>query len=166
MGFGISDNEDEMVALLRKIAENTGTLDQPEQTINLNGQTADQRVGFIPANAFVTLETDDLENSDPDGTLTLSPGDTKAVVEYSGQCAVYAVGCSDKQDVEYQLEVDGRVVGGRMNSPLGLLNDPFSFVEKLGGAVPVEKRVRYVVNYDSEASGDIALAGRLMVEVM
>lgn len=162
------DTRDEMVALLRQIAENTGAVatDGVDKTINLNGQTADQRVGFIPANSFVTLETDDLDNADPNGTITLSPGDTKAVVEYSGACAVYAVGCSDKQDVEYQLEVDGRVVGGRMNSPLGLLNEPFSFVEKLGGAVPVEKRVRYVVNYDSAASGDISLAGRLMVEVM
>lgn len=166
MGFGIDDNEDRMVALLEQLVENTGTLDQPEQTINLNGQTADKRVGFIPANAFVTLETDDLDEASESGTITLSPGDTKTVVEYGGQCAVYAVGCGDKQDVEYQLEVDGRVVGGRMNSPLGLTNDPFSFVEKLGGAIPVEKRVRYVANYDSAASGDITLAGRLMVEVI
>lgn len=155
-----------MVALLERIAENTGSIDQPDKTINLNGQTADKRVGFIPAKSFVTVETDDLDSTNSDGTVTLSPGDTKTLVEFKDQCAVYAVGASDKQDVEYQLEVDRTVVGGRTNSPLGLVNDPFSFVDKLGGAIPVEKRVRYVASYDSAASGDINLAGRMMVEVI
>lgn len=167
MGFpGIDDNDDKMVALLQQIAENTGDLDQPDRTINLNGQTADNRVGFIPANSFYSFETDDLDGANANGTVTLSPGDTAVLVEYDGKGALYAVGATDKQDVEYQLEIDNQLTGGRTNSPLGLINNPFSFVQMCGGAVPIEDKARYIASYSAGASGDITLAARMLVEVM
>jgi len=176
----LRDNEDEALRLLRQIAQGVGTgTGEPQQevdvdkTTNISGQTADGRVGLIPVNGYVTLETDDLDaDSYPvttGGTVKLEPGDSVPLVEYDLRqaAAIYAIGATDEQDVEYELVVnDQKTVGGRTNSPLGVLNDPFSFVQVLGGAVPVQSSARYMAHYSASATGTIELAGRMHLEVM
>jgi len=169
MPFGMSDTDDEIVRLLRQIQANTSSSTEPDVTkeVNLNGTTADERVGLIPARSYITVESDNLDHATDAGTVVLEPGDSVPIVEYRDTAAaVYAVGATDKQDVEYTLEVDNATVGGRTNSPLGLLNEPFSFVNTLGGAVPVESSIEYVAHYDENADGTIEIVGRLHLEVM
>lgn len=171
----ISDNDDEAVALLKQIARNTGNIDDgPDKTTNvdISGQTADGRVGLIPSKSLLTLETDNLEaDKHPltaGGTVELEPGDSQTLVQYDLQRpgAIYALGAVDESDVEYELKVDNDPVGGRTNSPLGVLNSPFSFVSNFGGAVPIEGKARYIAHYSSDSSGTIELAARMFVEVM
>nr|6H82_b Chain b, Uncharacterized protein [Haloarcula hispanica icosahedral virus 2] len=135
-------------------------------------QTADGRVGLVPVNSYVTLETDDLDTDEHPvtdaGTVALEPGESAPIVRYDlGQpAAVYAVGATDEANVEYELKVNNsKTVGGRTNSPLGVLNTPFSFVEKLGGAIPCETAATYWAHYSSDATGTVELAGRMHIEV-
>lgn len=163
----MKDVDDRMVQLLEQIAKNTGSLDQPDKNITLKGQTADSRVGLLPAQSYITVETSDLDDANADGTITLHPGETKALVKHTRQPkAVYAVGASDASDVEYGLLADKQPVGGTTNSPLGLINDPFSFVDQLGGAVPCNNRAEYKAHLDSSATGPVDLAARMHLEVM
>lgn len=119
-------------------------------------------------NDYIVLETDDLDSVSSGGTVTLSPGETKTLVEYTGPSPVslMAVGATDAADTEYQLYIDNqRVVGGTTNSPLGTLNDPFSFIQMFDGAIPAGT-VEYRAHRRSSASGDADLAGRLHLEVI
>lgn len=164
------DNDDEMVRLLRQIAENTGkTLKSDKditQEITMEGESAESRVGLIPPKSYVTVETADMEYANDNGTVTLEPGDSVPLVEHANHPkALYAVGATDIQDVEYTLMVDDEIIGNRTNSPLGLVNDPFSFVESLGGAIPAEDQIAYVAHYDAGASGSVNLAARIHLEL-
>lgn len=166
------DADDEMLALLRQIAQNTGSLGDLDQSkeVTIEGESPASRVGMMDPRSYICVETDDLDGVDEGGTVTLEPGDTKRIVSYqtSGQpFVVLAVGANDEPDVSYKLEADNtRTVGGVTNSPLGLLNDPFSFVKNFGAAIPAEKKIAYVASLDANAPGPVELAGRLHVEVI
>lgn len=167
----IRDNIDRVVDLLEQIAKNTGSLDGPDITeeITVEGQGPETRVGIIEPGAVVVQETADMDDANPDGTITLQPGESKAMVSHraSAPFALLAAGAVDKADVEYQLKIDGGApVAGTTQSPLGLINDPFSFVQKLGGAVGVEKSVVYLARLDESASSSVDLAARLYTEAM
>lgn len=165
----IRDNEDEMVRLLRQIAANTGSLDDldgPRNEITIKGQSVKSRVGTIDPKNMVVVETDNMEGAESDGSMEVEPGETVTFVKYRGDpFAVLAVGATDKTDVTYQLRVDGRTpIGGTTNSPLGALNDPLSFVDKLGGAPHAEQTVEYQAHLSSAASAPVYVVGRLYVE--
>jgi hypothetical protein len=159
----LSDNEDKMVALLEQIAANTGLDDAGSSAAPPTGSTG--RTGSVRPWDYVVVETASMSYSNPSGTVTLSPGDSVNLVDYEAtQDTLLAIGATDKQDVEYELTIDKTTVGGRTNSPLGLVNEPFSFVDALAREIPVEKRLRYTAHYDPNASGDIELAGRIHVD--
>jgi len=119
---------------------------------------------------YVVRETDDLENVASGGAITLQPGETKTLVNAralgDGGLGVMAVGAIDANDVQYQLVIDDdRVVGGTTNSPLGLFNDEFSFIEKLGGVLPAGKYVEYRATLSGNAGSPVrGLAARMHVE--
>ena len=168
----MKDNDDLMVSLLQQIAQNTGSLGSTEggdtTEVNIQGQSVTSRVGIIEPTKYTTIETDDLSGVEDGGTVTLQPGETKALVEYRGQpFTILAVGAVDETGVEYELKADSRqTIGGVTNSPLGLVNEPFSFVDQLGGAIPAENRVRYLASLDSDAPGPVELTARLHLEVV
>jgi hypothetical protein len=124
----------------------------------------------LSPSGFIITETSDLPESNSDGTVTLSPGEgpvTIAEREARGDAglAVLAVGANDEQDVQYGLRIDrSKIVGGATESPLGVLNDPFSFVDRLNAVVPANQTVEYVAWYDDTASGDVDLAARLFTD--
>jgi len=129
------------------------------------------RSGVLDPSKYVVRESDDLKNVDPGGAVTLSPGETKTIVDArpatDAGMALMAVGANDEPGVQYRLRVDdNRVIGGTTNSPLGVLNNPFSFKEKFGAVVPVESYVEYEVTYDATATGDVEIAGRIHVEML
>jgi plastocyanin len=168
----IEDDTEKMLALLRQLVENTGGLAErsgPGGTdVTIEGQTAASRVGTIePANLLV-VETADLEDANDDGTITVEPGSTETFVQFRGQPHnVLAGGAVDRADVRYNLEADGSTtVGGTTNSPLGSINEPFSFVATLGGAPGVERRSAYKAFLSEGADAPVRLAGRLFVELI
>ena len=168
-----SDNEDKMVRLLEQIAANTGSIDElgdgPQQEINIQGETVSSRVGTIDPKDLLVIETDDLDASNDEGAVTVDPGEQATIVGYrpGWPFAVLAVGANDEADVQYQLRVDGQTpVGGTTNSPMGTVNNPFSFVDELGGAPHAEKRVDLIAYVDQSASAPVDLVGRLYLEAI
>lgn len=168
----IDDQDDVAIALLRQLVVNTGTIDQldgSQQEINIQGETVSSRTGTIDPTDLLIVETDDMEGANDDGTITIDPGDHATIVGYrpGWPFGILAVGASDEDDVEYQLRVDSDTpVGGTTNSPLGTVNEPFSFVDELGGAPHGEKRVDYVAYVDSDADAPVDLVGRVYLEAI
>lgn len=170
----MKDNPDRMVALLETIAQNTGGLGDlgdagTDQEVNIQGSTPDSRIGMLAPQNLVVSETDDLDAANDDGSVTLEPGDSVTVVEIATDqpTALLAVGASDAEDVEYQLVVDDQYpIGRATNSPLGTVNDPFSFVDVLGGAVPAQRSVSYQASLAPEAGSSVDLVGRMYGEVV
>lgn len=160
------DNEDLAVQYLREIRNELrgGISTDPQgRPSTLAGYR------LLDRSSLVVRETSDLEMANDDGSISLTPGDETAIVAHepaSDQgCFVLAVGASDEQNVSYGLRVDDNYwFGGRTESPLGSINDPFSFVDALGAMIPAVSNVEYVAVYDPTASGDIELAARLFVE--
>lgn len=122
---------------------------------------------FVAADDYVVVESDDLDTVDDGGTVTVAPGETKTIVRARTRrktMALLAVGANDESDVTYELVVDGdEIVGGATNSPLGLLNQPFSFIDTVGGAIPANSRIEYDVTLPEDASASVEMAGRLHV---
>lgn len=166
MPLGLTDNEDQAIALLEQIATGIGQLSGSSEQVDINRMGLPLR--SISPRSYIVRETDDLDAAKDNGTVKLSPGETVELVAHEPQTAaalVTAIGANDEQDVVYWIEVDNTyTVGGQTNSPLGTINDPFSFVATLGGAIPVESYVAYKAGMPSTASGPVDMAGRLHVE--
>jgi hypothetical protein len=161
----VRDNEDRVVQLLQSINSAVGG----EQKTVFEGQGVSAGATALNPRTYVVNETDDLDGVQPGGTVTLQPGDEKTLVRAEAASdagiACLAVGANDQSDVRYKLIVDNQqTVGGTTNSPLGLLNSPFSFIETLGAIVPAERNIKYVAERPSSASGSVDLAARMHVE--
>lgn len=162
----MQDNPDEAIALLRQIAANTGTVEDDDD----DPPTAPE-VRPIRPGTYRVVETDALESDavNDDGTITLKPGETLDLARFSEQVPgrLLAVGATDAADVRYFVETDNqRKPGGVTNSPLGLLNDPFSFVQNYGAFIPFVNSVAYRARLPQNASSSVDLAARLHVEVI
>lgn len=155
-----TDNFDRMVELLQDIRNLLDGQDSGSQT---------RMAGLRPlGNDYLIIETDNLPDSETTaaGEVELQPGETAAVVRYrvpaDAVAAVLSLGATDRADVEYWLEVDDdSLVGGKTNSPLGTVNDPFSFVDDIQGFVPANRVVEYMVRLDENASSSTTLVGRI-----
>jgi len=168
---GIRDNDDRMVALLEQIAQNTGSLDGGiDREISIEGTHSGDRVGHLQPDTLIVAETDDLDRDDinDDGTITVEPGEEMPLARIRPDVpfAILAVGAVDEVDVTYQLKIDNDPAISPTNSPLGLINDPFSFVVAYGAAIPAEKSAVYTARLDPQASGSVDLAARIHGEVL
>lgn len=164
------DEQEKQTALLKRLVENTGGLGDldPSRDVTIENQAVGSRVGTIEPRDLSVTETDDLEDAEGDGTMKVEPGETKTFLTFQGPPhAILAVGASDHTDADYHLEADNQYpIGGTTKSPLGSINEPFSFVRQFGGAPHAEQRTRYKIYLDSSASAPIYVAGRLFVEVL
>jgi hypothetical protein len=151
------------------LAQQTG--DHIEQNVKKADATRDagpSGVKLLDATRYIVLETANLDEANDDGTVTLEPGDETALIRYDlgTPVAVTAIGAVDHNDVTYYIRINNeKTIGGETNSPLGTVNAPFSFIEKLGAAIPAES-LEYIARYDSAASGQIDLAARAHLEVI
>lgn len=124
---------------------------------------------LTPGQYTVVETTDNYDDStlNSDGSVSVAPGEEVELAVYragdnGGLCL--AVGANDANDVQYYMRVDSQhTVGGVMNSPLGLITSPFSFVQELDGAVPFNSRVSYVARVSSDSPETKNLAARLHV---
>lgn len=125
-------------------------------------------VRLMDANRYVALETTNLDEANTNGTVTLQPGDSQALIRWDRELevAIMAIGAVDKDDVQYEIRANhDQTVGGVTQSPLGTINDPFSFVQELGAAVPVQT-FEYVATLSQNASSPVDLAARAHMEVV
>jgi hypothetical protein len=166
----IEDQDAKMVALLTQIAANTGGLKDLDQStdVTIENQGVGSRVGTIEPRDMIVVETENLDSSEPDGTMEIKPGETETFLQFRGQPhGMLAVGATDKTDTDYLLRSDSSVpIGGTTESPLGAINDPFSFVDTLGGAPHAEDSTTYRAHLDPSASSPVYVAGRLFLEVL
>lgn len=170
MSLGFSDNSDKTVQLLQQIARNTASQKDggDRLTYDIDGTAGP---GEIDPAKYRIVETRDLDSStypvSPNGILTLNPGESAPMFRAftSQSYRLLAVGAADRSGVEYELRINGQqTVGGRTTSPLGSINDPFSFANVLGATIPVQN-VEYVAHYDKNATGSVDLTGRAHLEV-
>ena len=164
--FDINDKVDAIIYELKQIKQAMGVEDKDIQ----QNVYAGQRKKLLPRN-YVVAESSDLDQSNEDGTITLEAGETKTLAEISvgrGESInLFSVGASDDQDVRYALVVDDDIVSGsQTESPLGLINDEFSFPKEFDSAMPVDNKVEYVATYSADATGSVDLAARMHGEVL
>lgn len=168
----VVDNMEAQTRLLQELVRMMGDkefgLDGPMQETEISGTQAAGHTLMDPR-AYVVRESDDLDGLDPGDPVTLSPGETKTLVDFQSQneegFLLLAIGATDHNNVQYRLRLDDDfVMGGTTNSPLGVINNAFSFEDALGAAVPVDKYAEYEAHYSANGSGDINLAGRMHVQ--
>ncbi|MBZ6496023.1 hypothetical protein [Natrinema longum] len=168
-----------MVSLLQRIAENTSDIEggdgteSSESREDTHNHYYDGQVRPMGPQQYIVSETSNLEDVNDDGSVTLEPGDEKTVVSQSlprssqQALALLAIGATDETDVQWALQIDDHTVGGGWtNSPLGLVNDPFSFVDEFQAIIPAEHKIEYVARYNPAASGSVDLVGRMHTEVI
>lgn len=120
------------------------------------------------ATPFVVTESSDLDDANTDGTVTVSPGETEILADYRlrneslDRAHLLALGATDVANCSYTLEVDDSPRFST-RSPLGLVNDPYSFTNELGYAYPFEKYVTLKVTRDDDVAEDATMAGRMFV---
>lgn len=168
---GMGSEDRSMVELLEIIAVNTGGLDASRDgEIDITHQPGVHGQRPIDPGGYSIYETADLDKANPDGTVTVQPGEEAVLAETPRMdrgWALYAAGAVDEDDCAYYIRIDNElVVGGTTASPLGTINSPFSFPETMGGYVPASTVVELLVRYSAEASGEINLAGRIHVEAL
>ena len=161
----IGDNQDAMVELLAIIAQNTGGLGDLDPT---SDDAAPSGVRTLRRDSLVWKETADLDGANADGSITLEPGQEITLAEHSTggirPLALLAVGAIDEDDAQYAVKLDGDTVGSWTNSPLGLINDPFSFIREYRATIIAARRIGYAARLPSDAAGPIDLAARIHVE--
>lgn len=115
--------------------------------------------GSITPRTYNVHESDELDHSNDVGAVVLEPGDEKVIVSTGGRNdtgSVLAIGATNQSDVTYRMVVDGEYnPGGTTNSPLGTVNEPFSFHRMFGSSLPFAEGVEYIAEYDSQASGEV-----------
>jgi len=164
----VRDAVDEIVKELRAVRRLLGDTDLSGGGDDVDLTSVKTPRHALTAGSYVVAESADMKWANADGTVTVEPGDEVPLVRYDVEAdagMLLAVGATDEQDVRYRVEVDdNRTVGGKTESPLGVLNDPFSFVDKLGGAIPASRTLIYYAELDASASASVDLAARIHVE--
>lgn len=118
--------------------------------------------------SYKVYETDDLEQSTDAGSVVLRPGQTKTIVSTgSVEQGVFllGVGATDVEDVQYYVNIDDDYnPGGVTNSPLGTVNNIFSFPGTFGAVIPGAEKIEYVAHFNEDATGEVELVARLHVQ--
>lgn len=159
----ILENIEQLLA--QQVASDPVEIDEKASSYD-DGGTSGTRM--MDSSRYIVLETANMDEANPDGTITLEPGDEEAILRFNRDVpiALQAIGAVDVGGVTYEIRINNeRTVGGQTSGPLGTVNDPFSFVEKLGAAVPAES-MEYVATYPPSQSGSVDLAARAHFEVL
>ena len=153
------DNVDQIVEELQAIRGALGDVEHGDQ-VNVRGRP----LRTLQPGRYTIKESSDMDDAEPDGSISVAPGDTRTVVRHNSDTgtALLAVGVNDDPDARYQLVVDdNRVVGGETQAPLGTPTDLFSFVDTLNGAIPADSTIEYQVKMDPNASSSSNFTGVL-----
>lgn len=153
------------------IGENNRAKPSPDSHDALSmlvGSGAAGRDTVMDPASYMVYESSDMEDSTDAGDVVLEPGDDKAIVStgnVSPGAFTLGVGATDIEDVRYYLWVDEEFrVGGVTESPLGTMNNIFSFPDQFGAVIPATRKIEYRARYPSDAAGTVELTGRLHVQ--
>lgn len=171
----MQDHDDKTVELLGEILDELrgSGVGGDDVTINKNvgtGSGGQSPVARIDPTRVIIIETAALEDSNPDGTITIQPGEKQKIVEYhtggDHPINLLALGATDRQNVSYRVVYDNdQTLGGWTQSPLGAVHDPFSLVETYGLTIPVERRVGIEAMLSESADSSVDLIGRLHTHI-
>lgn len=131
--------------------------------------TYEGNVQTLGLGEFVVAETDDLEASNADGSLTVPADGVHALVRHRAEgegAALLSLGASDAAETEFAIRADGDIIGGWTQSPLGTIVNPFSLVNQLNAVIAADGSLEYVARRTDDAAGGVDLAGRAFVEDM
>ena len=163
----IDNNIDDILRELKLIKYGIGVSD--DTTINQTSENiyAGKRQKINPDN-YIIRESDHLEYSNEGGSVTVQSGETRTICELYASSGLIinllSVGATDEQNVRYALKMDGNIVGGWTNSPIGLVNNPFSFVDEFGASLVAEESVQVIAKYEPESTGSVDLISRIHAE--
>lgn len=160
----VEDVFEEMAKSLKSIERSMGGADEGAST-TVTGMGSAKSLG---PEHFIVTETDDMDSVDPGGTVHLEPGDRKVIAEWEAQgrqnIALLAVGADDAVDVQYELVADyNTTIGSQTNSPLGPVNNPFSFIKNLNGYIPAKRIIQYKASLPASSTTSADLAARMFV---
>lgn len=118
---------------------------------------------------MIVAETANLDNAKPDGTINCPDGELTTLAEYEPQTdnvelLVHAFGAADAKDCVFGINYNFTDVAFSAESPLGGINDLFSFHDALGHPVTTGSGTASLV-VENRSGSDLDLAGRLIVEV-
>ncbi|WIV67552.1 hypothetical protein [Natrialbaceae archaeon AArc-T1-2] len=155
-----------MVQLLEDIARNTGNIDVD---VDNDNQSAQESLPIsIDPRDFLVIETPQLEGSNPDGTITIEPGEVVEIARFDTvPCHLIGVGAKNQLDVVYRLEVDHQksLAGGWRSMPLGTMGSPYSFVKELGVTFPVEDQIVYKAKLSEAAESTVDVSGKILLRL-
>lgn len=119
---------------------------------------------------MVVVESSDFPEANDDGTITVPANEERGLIEYEpatgeSRSQVHAIGATDAQGVQYRMRYGGEEISFTTESPLGQINEPFSFTEAFGKPLTAGAGT---VQYTAVNSNDqpIDLVGRMFVEVL
>lgn len=156
----VRDAVDAMLRELRRIRQavaQEARQGEPELNLYKGMQT-------LSAGNYLVRETADMDESKPNGTRELEPGEDVALARLQSDAGVgcLAVGATDASDVTFYLYADNSTtIGGTTRSPLGTIGSPYSFVSDLNGIVAANHKLEYRAQYDSSATGTVELNARI-----
>lgn len=165
------DNSDRIVELLETIALQQGAeptdinIDRSKDITNISGGSA----GRLLRN-YRIRETADMDESNSSGEMEFSAGEQSPIVTYEvspgNTVRLLSVGASDVQDMRYAVLVDDDTfVGGWTETPLGTVQEPFSLVDKAGGYIEAENRIKILGHYTAD-TGTASVVGSLHYEIV
>lgn len=117
---------------------------------------------------YTLVESSGMEYANDDGTITVDPGEELALAEYepasdTKRALLHAYGATDAQDVVYRLRYGGTDISFTSESPLGGINDPFSFTEQLGAPLSAGSKTLTITALNDKTDA-IDLVARMHIE--
>ncbi|MFC4246468.1 hypothetical protein ACFOZ7_05585 [Natribaculum luteum] len=166
MGFPkFDDSNEQMVKLLAQIAANTGSLPQG----STQPQVQQSGPMEIDPRQLHVVETPLLEEANPDGTVTIEPGEEVTIAEYdtTSDFHLIAAGATNQGDVYYRIRADYEksVAGGWRVMPMGTMGSPYSFVKELGVMFPIEEKIVYEAKLAEAAESTVDVSGKLYLKL-
>lgn len=119
----------------------------------------------LPATRYLVVETSRMDDANDDGVITVPPGESREVVHWDqeGPLLLFALGANDRGGAEYRILLDGQQRVATV-SPLGTVNQPFSFANVLGTPIQADSSITLEVYNGGDA--EAPFAGRMHIGVM
>ena len=106
---------------------------------------------------IVIEETSNLDDANSAGIVEIDPGETKTILDYRPKRDVklLATGATDQPDCTFELRHGSEIVYDS-ESPLGTVNEPFSFIDHYGEALDCQDDLQLKVTNTGDSTRKFA----------